>query len=134
MALSRLKYRTVDGGLFMDYKLIGSRIREHRKQKCISQEKLAEMIHVSATYVGAVEHARKRPSLMTLVKMANALGTTTDSFLRGNLCHDMAQCANELDELLQDCTPYERHMILTLVKTLKGILRQSMDLLHSDHD
>lgn len=124
----------VNGGIILDYRLIGSRIREYRVQQCITQEKLAEIIHVSSTYVGAVENARKRPSLTTLVKMANALGTTPDFFLIGNIWNDIPQCKNELNELLQDCSPYERQIIFALARAVKNTLRQSEGLLRIDYD
>lgn len=108
----------------MDYKLLGRKIRERRTHKHISQEKLAEMVDISVTYMGAIENARKHPSLTTLVNIANALGTTPDFFLGGNLWHDVSLSQNELGELIQDCTPYERHIIISLVKSLKCSMRE----------
>lgn len=108
----------------MNYRLLGRRIQERRAYQRISQEKLAEMIDVSVTYVCAVENARKHPSLKTLVNIANALETTPDFLLYGNLQHDASQSKNEFGELLQDCNLYERYVIIALAKCLKATLRE----------
>ena len=112
-------------GIFlMDYKLIGLKIRDCRKHNHLSQENLAELINVSVTYMGAIENARKHPSLATLVNIANVLGTTPDFLLGGNLWHDIPVIKSEFGELMEDCTPHERHIILALVKSLKSVLRE----------
>jgi len=53
---------------------LGKRIRRLRKQTGLTQEKLAEKIHVSATHVGLVETGKRRFSLKSLQRIATALG------------------------------------------------------------
>ena len=108
----------------MDYILIGKHIREHRKRRRISQEKLAEMIDVSPTYIGTIERAQKHLSLNTLVNTANALETTVDCLLSGNLHHDTVQYRDAVIELIRDCSPYERRIIYLLIESLKTALRE----------
>lgn len=79
----------------------------------MSQKKLAEIVDVSVTYIGAIENARKHTSLTTLVNIANALETATDFLLCGNLQHDTFLGRSELGEILRNCNVYERYMILT---------------------
>ncbi len=69
----------------MNYKLLGEQIRKHRKNKHYTLEQLAEILDVSATFIGQIERAKGIPSLETLVKIANALETSTDSLLFGDL-------------------------------------------------
>lgn len=52
---------------------IGKRIRRLRKQRELTQEELAEKVGVSTTHVGLVETGKRRMSLKTLQKVANAL-------------------------------------------------------------
>ena len=113
----------------MDYLLIGKHIRGHRRRRQLSQERLAEMIEVSPTYIGTIERAQKHPSLATLVKIANVLETTVDSLLMGNLHHDAAQYHEAITTLLLDCTPPERHIIYLIIESLKAALRE----VHQQH-
>jgi transcriptional regulator with XRE-family HTH domain len=53
---------------------IGSRIRELRKKKGLSQEELGGRAKLHYTYIGAVERGEKNVSVVTLNKIARALG------------------------------------------------------------
>ncbi len=55
---------------------IGSRIRELRKEKGLSQEELGGRAKLHYTYIGAVERGEKNVSVVTLNKIARALGTS----------------------------------------------------------
>jgi transcriptional regulator with XRE-family HTH domain len=44
-----------------------------RESLGISQEKLAELATLHRTYIGSIERAEKIPSLITVIKIANAL-------------------------------------------------------------
>lgn len=66
----------------LNYEIIGRRIKEIRQHKRLTQEKLAEMCNLSASYISYIESAKKkRASLESLVKIANNLGVTVDTFL-----------------------------------------------------
>lgn len=65
----------------MDYKRLGKRIKEERLKKDMTQEQLAESIDVSGVYISHIECGSAKPSLDTLIKICNALGTTPDFFL-----------------------------------------------------
>ncbi|MDE7099423.1 MAG: helix-turn-helix domain-containing protein [Ruminococcus sp.] len=65
----------------MKFESVGKNIRRYRKEKKMSQEKLAEMAYLSPTYLGMIERADKTPSLTTLVNIANALNVTADMLL-----------------------------------------------------
>ena len=49
------------------------RIRELRRQKGWSQERLAEEADIHRTYLGGIETARRNPSLRNIIKIALAL-------------------------------------------------------------
>lgn len=51
-------------------KLLGRRIKEIRKAKCLTQEKLAEIIGIETGSLSAIESGRHFPSLITLEKIA----------------------------------------------------------------
>jgi transcriptional regulator with XRE-family HTH domain len=105
----------------LNYKIIGSKIREFRLRKYLSQEKLAEMCDLSASYVSYVETAKKKVSLESLVKLGNALGVTADVFLTEFQ-------KNIAISLLDDCTDFEKQVIFDAAIAIKKSLRQKIGL------
>jgi transcriptional regulator with XRE-family HTH domain len=59
----------------------GSRIKQFRSAKGITQEKLAELSGLSRQYIGDVERGTRNISLMNIHKIANALETTLSKLL-----------------------------------------------------
>lgn len=53
--------------------LLGLKIKELRKQKKLTQEKLAEMLNLDAGYISKLEVGRNFPTIGTLEKIAKAL-------------------------------------------------------------
>jgi len=53
---------------------LGKRIKRMRNKAGLTQEQLAEKVHVSTTHIGFVETGKRRVSLKTLQRVANALG------------------------------------------------------------
>ena len=62
---------------------IGSRIAALRKQKGLSQEKLAEKLGVSSQAVSKWENDASCPDISLLPSLADVLGVTTDELLTG---------------------------------------------------
>ena len=54
-------------------KSIGERIQRARKERGITQERLAEMIGVSTGYIGFIEQGQRVPSVKTADKIARIL-------------------------------------------------------------
>ena len=54
-------------------KLLGKRIKELRKAKGYTQEKLAELIDIETCSLSAIEIGRHYPSMPTLAKIAESL-------------------------------------------------------------
>jgi len=51
----------------------GKRLATIRKQKGITQEKLADLIEVHRTYIGFIEQGKRNPSISNVYKIAKAL-------------------------------------------------------------
>lgn len=109
----------------VNFIIVGRRVREIRLQKQISQEILAEWIEMSVTYISHIETAKKRASLETLVKIANALGTTVDQLLSGNQENDQEVYKEELVQLVADCTSYEKRVICEIAAAAKKSMRNN---------
>ena len=87
----------------MDKKiLLGKRLRDLRKRKGISQEKLAELINVDPTTISNIENGKNYPSLINL---ENLLDVLERSFLEAfdfNHKNDQKNLINEITEILKD--------------------------------
>ena len=87
----------------MDKKiLLGKRLRDLRKRKGISQEKLAELINVDPTTISNIENGKNYPSLINL---ENLLDVLESSFLEAfyfNHKNDQKNLINEITEILKD--------------------------------
>ncbi len=59
----------------------GQRIKEIRKAKGLSQEKLANLAEVDRTYLPEVERGERNISLVVAEKIANALGEKLSTML-----------------------------------------------------
>ncbi len=53
--------------------LLGERIKNLRKQKGMSQEKLSELANLHSTYIGQLERGEKNPSIETVFKICAGL-------------------------------------------------------------
>ena len=66
----------------MDQNAIGARIKAARERVHLTQEPLAEIIDISPTHMSVIERGVKTPKLDTFVRIANALGVSTDALLQ----------------------------------------------------
>lgn len=65
----------------IDYESLGKRIANARKQTGITQEALGEQLNMTRKHISVIETAINRPSLNTLVDIANALNVSADDLL-----------------------------------------------------
>lgn len=66
----------------LDISFIGKRIRLERVRKKIKQNELAKKIGISNTYLSDIEHQRTIPSLITYIKICQALDVDLDFMLK----------------------------------------------------
>lgn len=56
----------------------GTAIRQYREKQGLSQESLAEKAELDRTYVSGIERGRRNPSLLSIERLAKALGIGLD--------------------------------------------------------
>lgn len=62
---------------------LGENIKRFRKERGLSQEKLAELANLHRTYVGGVERGERNISLLNLLHLANALEVSVADLVEG---------------------------------------------------
>lgn len=102
-----------------EYKKIGSRIREIRNQKHMSQAALAEKANIHLSHISDIENGKSTLLLPTFIRLTEALQVSADVLLRPNIPEVNMIYKSEFAELLSDCTPAEIDSILRIVKELK---------------
>ncbi|MBE0343926.1 XRE family transcriptional regulator [Paenibacillus sp. 28ISP30-2] len=86
--------------------LVGTRIRDIRKSKGLSQEALAEKAGFNSSYIGFIERAERNISLKNLEKIAKALNVGV---------YQLLTYVKENDELTEEDSSVKS--ILTLLRT-----------------
>lgn len=95
----------------MDKKTIGKRIREERKKQHLTLEKLSAEADMGLVYLGEIERGVKMPSLTALIKIANALDTSTDVILRDGVAAAKPYVLSEVTERMKDLKPSQVKLI-----------------------
>lgn len=107
----------------LNYNLIGEQISRIRRNKKITQAELAELTDLSVPYISHIETGRRKASLETIVRIANALEVTPDRLLTGNLKFNKIELVTEFNELLSDCSSKEKYVIYNAAAAIKKSLR-----------
>lgn len=106
----------------VNYELLGDRIKHFREEKNVTQEVLSEKVGLSRENINRFESGSKRPSLDTVVNLANAIGISVDDLLVDSLEHPISTADSEIHRLLLDCNRIEEQILTRTVAELKKIL------------
>ena len=104
----RVWHKGKDGTMRFDTKEFGSRIRDLRKKKGITQEQLSMMLNVSTNHLAKVETGSRCCSSELLQEISDCLNVGTDYLLNGNAPHNnhlrerLMVLAQELERLTMD--------------------------------
>ena len=105
----------------IDYKIIGERIREARKMKGLSQEKLAEKIDVATVYISRIEKGSAQVNLKRLSQISIALDVPIEKFIIGTTEESKNYLEREFQEILSNCTTDKQKLIYNIAKIVSGI-------------
>lgn len=105
---------------------LGSRIRQARTERNMSQMELAEACGISVPYVSDIERGKKCFSVDILLRIAVALQISTDWLLRLDIPQTDYAYHAEAAELLEDCSQEEAVLLLECIRSVKKSIRKVM--------
>lgn len=111
----------------IDYKAIGVRVKRCRRERKLSQEKLAELVDISVPHMSNIETGKTKLSMQVLVDLSNALNVTPDELLLGYASASDKKCYTPRETIhqeLEDCTAAQVAMIGEMIVCTKRSLRQ----------
>lgn len=106
------------------YEDIGKQIKKQRKELKITQKTLAERADFSVSHISNIENGVAKISVNALVKISNALETTTDELLADSLKYNFKLLNNRIANEIKDCTEKELRVVADMVISLKESLRK----------
>ena len=116
----------------MDYRAIGNRIRQRRKELLRTQESLANQIEISYSYMGLIERGDRKLSVETLHKISKALDTSMDYLVNGkpeepstgSILLDILDSMSPAPDIMPANLPPERREVL---QRLFKVIAERMD-------
>lgn len=102
----------------LDYKIIGSRLKQARINKELTQENLAESLDVSVAFLSRVERGNIDISLKRLSQLCELLDVTEGAILNGSSTTSKNYLSEELFSLLKNCPPEKSKLIYELAKVV----------------
>jgi transcriptional regulator with XRE-family HTH domain len=103
----------------IDYRVIGSRIKQERKQSKLSQEELAERLNISTSFQSRMERGATKISLDMLGRISEALNIPLPLLVAGVADTSRHFLDDELSVAVEDFSPLERRLLLDIAKSIK---------------
>ena len=103
----------------IDYKVIGQRIKEARRKKGWSQEKLSEEIDVAVPYISRIERGNQI-NLKRLAQISTVLNVKLEYLITGVIVKEKNYLDRELYETLIQCTPQKQRLIYNIAKIVSN--------------
>ncbi len=105
----------------VDFKLIGKRIQNKRKNMKKTQEELAEYLDVSVGYVSNMERGTTKISLTTLVNISDFLGCDVSDLVSKVSTNADSYLKDELNDLINSLSNREKNTLLILLQAYKSM-------------
>lgn len=101
----------------IDYNLIGERIKEARRNKGYTQEKLAEEIDVAVAYVSRLEKGFPI-NLKRIAQISQVLDVSMEYLLSGTVPKSDNYLNKDFEEILERCSPEKLKLIYNIARTI----------------
>ncbi len=104
----------------MDFKTLGKKIKKERQKRSLTQEKLAEKLDISESFLGQIERAETKLSIETLVKIATELNVSIDYLLMDSINTEPVAALNEIESMLSTKSPEQSKAFLKIIRVLSN--------------
>lgn len=102
----------------LNFSIIGVRLKQARLNKKITQEKLAEMIDVSVTYISRIERGSTNINLKRLSELCDILEVSEGEILNGTSNNSPSYLNKEFNNLLKSCPPEKIDLIYKMAELI----------------
>ena len=109
----------------VDYVLLGTRIKEQRQRRMLTQQQLAEKVSLTPGFISRIETGKKKPSLEVLLSICEALNITLNDLLVGNQIPQESDYNVEFTELLSPYNESERRLIFEITKAVCKAIKKN---------
>lgn len=99
-------------------KKLGERIRELRKWRGLSQEKLAAKAGLHFTYIGDIERGKRNVAIENVSKIAKALEIELADLFRPDEAIEKKMRVDDITKLLKDRRPKELKLAERVLKAI----------------
>lgn len=103
----------------IDYKVISLRIKEVRRIKGFTQERLAELTGLSSNFIAKIESNNSTVSLQTLVSLANNLDISIDYLLQENDLQTESETDLLIRGMLKTFDERDKDLLINLIRDIK---------------
>lgn len=104
----------------MDYKKLGTAIRQARVSNGLTQEKVAETLNLSDSYIGQIERGERSVTLDTLEKLCNVLNINMGFLLldSDDLLGENDNAISKLAIIFAGKTPSQKEKLLNIISSI----------------
>lgn len=108
---------------------LGAHIKEHRKEKGLSQDDLAEAIYVSRQTISNWETGRTYPDVQSLLLLSYVFDVTVDSLIKG----DVEAMAEKMDQAVKEYRRVSTVAVVSAVLCMVLVFWGAMQLVWGDN-
>ena len=105
----------------IDYKTIGKRLKNCRKERCLTQEMLAEKVGITVVYLSKIENGRVHPTLELLDDLCNALQYDIGLAISGAKTDSPDYGSERVLTLFRACSPKVKPIALSVLEQLSEL-------------
>jgi len=98
--------------------LIGTRIKQLRKSRGLSQEELSEKVEMSSKYLSSIERGKENPTLDTFMKLAQALHVEVFELFNYTCEKSLKESKKILSDLIMDSDKEKLELTTKIIKAI----------------
>lgn len=102
----------------IDYQKLGLKIKDVRRSKGLTQDKLAEQVNCNTSHISNIENNHTKVSLNVLLAIVNALDTSIDNLLMDQYSNSSSVLDNQILAAIRNCDDEKKERILEMIKII----------------